>query len=335
MRYSKPTGTGMVSPMPGKSMIKSRSAPGYMAVILVILGIIFTGWLSQVSIGLHKTLYNKEFYQCSLQEVRLEDELRVMLIEYTIMESDRPISIALSDISMIANALASAIDEEWLKGKIEATLDDAVAFVLGDREEFVVKFPLREKQAIFEEEMRKNWKAYPGYAKLEELDIEVPDPTMFIEKIDLPGEITIIELSSLSELEEDKQTAVAAIRSAEQELLIAPYLLVGLLVPFSLIFFGLVPGLKWLGAGLFSSGLSLYLLWPQMESAVIDHAPAALEPYGLSFLASPEITATVYSCALAAFTDIHMAFAGLGLLLIAAAYVIQLGSVLAGKARKQ
>jgi len=313
---------------------KSRSLPAYVAVILMITGTIFAGWISQVSIGLHDTIYDREFYRCSLREVRLEDEMRAMLIEYAIMESDRPISIALSDIPMIEKALVSAIDEQWLKGKLETILADAVAFVLGDREQFIVKFPLQEKQALFEREIRREWRAYPGYARLQELGIEAPDPTVFIEKIDLPGEIAVIELTSLSELDEKEQAAITAIRGAEPEFQLAPYLLIGLLLPFSLLFFGVIPGLKWLGAGLFLSGLSLFLLWNQMESAVLNYAPVALEPYGLSFLAAPEITATVYSCARDAYTGIHASFAGLGLLLIAAAYLIQLSLVIAGKLRK-
>jgi len=313
---------------------KKPAIPGYAAVVLMIIGTIFAGWLSQLGIGLHKTLYDNEFYRCSLQEVRLEDEVRVMLIEYAIMESDRPVSIALSDIPMVEKALASAIDEEWLKGKIETTLADGVDFVLGDREQFVVKFSLEEKQAVFEREMRRQWRAYPGYAKLEKLGIEAPDPTVFIEKFDLPEEITIIELTSVSELDVKEQTAINAIRSAGPELQLTPYLLIGLLLPFSLILFGVIPGLKWLGSGLFLSGLSLYLLWTQMESAALSYAPGALEPYGLSFLAGPEITATVYSCALAVFTDIHVAFAGLGLLLTATAYLIQLVLVISEKLRR-
>ena len=334
MNYLNRADPEAVNPMTDPGAFKKPAIPGYAAVALMIIGTIFAGWLSQLSIGLHKTLYDNEFYRCALQEVRLEDEVRVMLIEYAIMESDRPISIALSDITMIEKALASAIEEEWLKKEIEASLTDAVAFVMGDREQLVVKFPLEEKQALFEREMRREWKAYPGYAKMEELGIEAPDPIVFIEKIDLPDEITIIELTSLSELGMKEQAAVTAIRSIDPELQLTPYLLIGLLLPFSLILFGVIPGLKWLGSGLFLSGLSLYLFWPQMKSAVLNYAPGALEPYGLSFLAGPEITATVYSCASDIFTDIHAAFAGLGLLLIVTAYLTQLVLVISEKLRK-
>jgi len=314
-----------ISP-PGKSTF-----PGYVAVTFMMIGIIFAGWLIQVSTGLHKMLYDSEFYRCSLQEVKLEDEFRVMLIEYAIMESDRTISIALSDIPMIKNALASAIDEEWLKEEIDKNLDNAVDFIFGDREKFVVKVPLEEKQPVFEEEMRREWEAYPGHERLEELGMEVPDPTLFIKKIDLPSEITIKELSSLTDFGQEEQTAITGIRSIESVLQITPYLLIGLLLSFSLVSFGVILGLKLFGSGLFLSGLSLYLLWHKMESTLVGYLPKALEPYGLSFLADHEVTASIYNCAQAGFTDIHVVSAGFGLFLIALAYLIQLALLIVRK----
>lgn len=311
---------------PGKLVL-----PRYVAVTLLIIGIILAGWLSQVSLGLHKTLYNNEFYRCSLQEVKLEDELRVMLIEYAIMESDRTISIALSDIPMVRSALASAIDEEWLKEKIDENLDAAVDFILGDREKLVVKAPLEEKQKVFEEEMKREWKAYSGYAKLEELEIDAPDPTVFIEKFDVPSEITITELSNLSDIGDEEKKAISSIRSVKPALQITPYLLSGLLLCFSLVSFGIIHGLKLFGWGLFLSGLSLYLSWQQMKNIVVGYLTEILEAHGLSLLAGPEITANLYDCVQAGFADTHAIFGGLGLFFVALAYLIQLILFIAGK----
>ncbi len=297
--------------------------PGYVAVIVMIIGAIIGGWLSQAGIGLHKTLYDNEFYRCSLQEMKLEDDLRVLLIEYAIMESDYTISIALSEIPMVKNALSSAIDEEWLKGEIEKHLDDAVDFIFGDLHKFIVEIPLAEKQEEFEKEMSREWEAYPGYTKLGELGIEAPDPAVFIEKIDLPGEITIIELTSLSEVGEEEQKAISSIRNARSALQISPYVLCGLLLSFSLVTFGVIYGLKLFGSGLFLSGLSLYLSWHYMEYFAVRHAAEALETHGLSLLARPEITTNFYNCLQTSFIDTHLAFSGLGLLSIIAAYVVQ------------
>jgi len=310
------------------SHLKKIVLSGYIAVTLLIVGVTIGGWLSQVSMGFHKTLYDNEFYRCSLQEVKLEDELRVLLIEYVIIESDRAISLAFSNIPMVENALASAIDEEWLKGKIDKNLDNAVDFIFDDRDTFVVKIPLAEKQKVFEEELRREWKSYPGYARLGELGIEAPDPTVFIEKIDLPSEITIIELADLSEIGEDEQKAISGMRSAKPALQITPYLLSGLLLSFSLVAFGVIQGLKLFGSGLFLSGLSLYLSWQHMENIIISYVTEILEAHGLSLLADPGITANLYNCLKSSFIDIHVIFSGLGLILIVMAYLAQLFMVI-------
>ncbi len=229
---------------------------------LVLILAVVTGCAFITGQGLERTFFNTGYYSTVLDEIDGED-LQVYFLEA------KPPGLNnrhLWDEAAIYRALVRMAGEEWLSEQAAYAVEEYLLFVTGEQEELVIAIDLLEHQSVFWEALEEELgELYPelidefGPQLLEEI----------VSRLDLPTELTWVELDSKAELDPIFRAELERINRVRANLRILPWISIAVLLAAG--FLWLKPGGTFiaLGLGAFLSGVLYYFIWPAGWEAVV------------------------------------------------------------------
>ncbi len=229
---------------------------------LILILTVLTGCAFLTGQGLERTFFSAGYYRAILDEIDGED-----LQDYFLaVEPPELNGRQLGTEAAIFRTLVRIAGEEWLREQAFYAVEEYLLFVTGEQEELVIKINLLEHQSVFLEALEKELgDLYPelldeyGPQLLEEI----------ITRLDLPTELTWVELDSKAELEPRFKEQLDRINQARTGLRILPWISLAVLLAAG--FLWLKPGGTFiaLGLGAFLSGVLYYFIWPAGWEAVV------------------------------------------------------------------
>jgi len=229
---------------------------------LILILTVFTGLAFLTGLSLERTFFSTGYYHAVLDEMD-GDNLRdyFLAADPPDLDGQGPL-----DEALIYRALVRIAPEEWLKERAAYAVEDYFLFVTGKQDELVIAIDLLEHQAVFWEALEKELgEQYPellgefGPRLLEEL----------VSRLDLPTELTWIEVESKAELDPAFRAQLERINRLRSNLRTLPWISLAVLLTAGFIW--LKPGGAFitLGLGLFLSGIFYYYLWPYGWDALV------------------------------------------------------------------
>ena len=242
---------------------------------LILILALVSGWVLLTGLGLEKTLLSVDYHHRVLEEVD-GDDLRAYFLQAAPEELQ---SEARWDESVIYLALLRTAEEEWLREEAASAVEEYILFITGEQEELVVEIDLAGRRSVFLTELEKILgERYPGI--LDELGPQFLE--QLLDRLDLPGELTLVNLESRAELEPERRAELERLDRARAYLRYLPWICLAVLTVVGFFWLGAGGTLIALGLGVLLSGASYYYLWPYgWEELVVPYLDQLAADHGL------------------------------------------------------
>ncbi len=229
---------------------------------LILILTVLTGCAFLTGQGLERTIFSTGYYRAVLDEIDGED-----LQDYFLaVEPPELNGRQLGTEATIFRTLVRIAGEEWLREQALYAVEEYLLFFTGEQEELVIEIDLLEHQSVFLEALEKELgDLYP--ALLDEYGPQLVEE--IVSRLDLPTELTWVELDSKADLDPGVKEKLEMINQARTSLRILPWISLAVLLVAGFIW--LKPGGTFiaLGLGIFLSGVIYYLIWPAGWEAVV------------------------------------------------------------------
>ena len=222
---------------------------------LILILALMTGWAFITGLTLERTFFSAGYYQAVLDEID-KDSLQTYFLEAEPPDlNGRP----LRDEAVIYRALVQMAGEEWLREQASYAVEEYLLFVTGKQDELVIVIDLLEHQNVFWEALEEELgDLYPGL--LEEFGPQLLEEV--VSRLDLPTELTWVELGSKSELDPEFRAELERINRIRTNLRLLPWISVLIMLAAGFLWLKAGGAFIALGLGIFLSGVSYYYLWP-------------------------------------------------------------------------
>lgn len=239
--------------------IESRASR--IAVISILIALIVLGWVIQGTVGLERTLLNREHYRGVMEELNLYPTLQAYLLQ-RLAEGREDL---LTEDSLFSDAVNAAVSEAWVRQQTEALIAETILFVKGQRQRLLLVVDLADRERVFREALLKGLLAQAP-PQLDQLELPKAVLKEFVDLLDFPDQVTLVNLSK-DELPDPSRRALNLLRLSRGLLQFLPYLLSALLALLALLWAGIPGGLTRAGGAFLGSALSYLLLLTALKPA--------------------------------------------------------------------
>ncbi len=234
---------------------------GIKIVTLVFLSLVLVlaGTLYLAGMGAERTVFSSAYYHGLMQEVNLSFHLQTM-IEQSILEmgDDDPEGPPPQALEVMAEAITSALDPDWIEEHVLLVVDDALALIKGHQNYLTAVIDLEAPKERLAANLASGLESLAPDV-LEEMGMDpemIGDQAGFmVEEMDFPDRLELSELlaegDGLSKVEE----VVPQIQRYRGYLQIFVYAVFGAIFLACWGLAGLPGGLKWSGASVIISGV--------------------------------------------------------------------------------
>lgn len=228
--------------------------------ILLVLLMIATGWVSQLGLSIENTFLTRSFYEDLFKQIDLSIYARVMMQEELMKELPFQLPDFLMEI--ISETLGSIYDDQWLKGELIVIIDDLILFVKGKGPEPDFLLNLTEKNEQMRDLLKGSWDQGPkNIINIFGFDTSIIDEFShtFIEQIEMPEHFDLNEYVKERGLTDDIIGPVKEFKKFRSFYLLFPYITFVFLFALFIILEGIIGALRWSGLALLISGSTFFL----------------------------------------------------------------------------
>jgi hypothetical protein len=291
---------------------KYRKYEKFVLTAAFVLMLLFS-CLFQAGIALERTLLNPHFYFRILDDLEIHARLRGILLSGALKAEDD----LLVPGSMIEHALGEAISEQWLREQGDMIAGEIISFLKEGPDQLSITVELASRKAVFQQALVGSL----SRTQLEKLGLTDSFAAEFLESLELPDRLTLLEIASVDELAAGDARALRLIGQGRTYLLVLPAIAIFLLAGLCFLWAGAAGGFKWAGGAVLGGGLAYYVLLQAAGKLLTVTPPESLAGYGAlgSFLAeNTEFFPALVLRLLADQVAVALTYAGAGVVLIAA-----------------
>ncbi len=229
--------------------------------ILLVLLIIATGWLSQLGLSIENTFLARSFYDDLFKKIDLSIYARLMMQEELMKEL--PFQLPDFLLDLVSDVLGSIYDDQWLKGELIVIIDDMILFVRGKGPEPVFLLDLTEKNQQFRNILKGAWDQGPkSILNIFGFGTTVIDDAShsFIDNLEMPAYFDLNEYFRDRGFADDIIVPVKKLKEFRKFYLSFPYIAFVFLFALIMILEGIIGAFRWSGSAILISGVTFFLL---------------------------------------------------------------------------
>ena len=306
---------------------RSLEQRGYKtAVISILITLLLLGWVIQGTIGLERTLLNREHYQDLIEDLNLYPALQTYLLKQLAEGRE----VLLSEDSLFTDAVRAAVSEDWVRQQTEAFITETLIFVKGQQQRLLLVADLHDRERVFREALLKGLLA-EAPPQLDQLELPKAALKVFVDQLDFPDQITLVNLSK-EELPDPSRRALNLLQLARGLLQFLPYLFSALLILLCICWVGTSGGLIRAGGALIGSALSYLALITALRPVFSKHLTQMFDESDMLqalFADKPAVIDSAVAATVAELSVISYVYGTIGFVLLAA------GLTLYGEARRK